>query len=344
PSCGHLTVRGARIRASEPACARSGSAGRPHDLRERPAERADHRDRHRQQRDRVRAEPHAIGPPDVGAERDRRAAASPAAAVFLGVARAEPVGHERNRHKFDAVDGLLLADGELDAAVGDAGRELLGEPFLTRCLRHGSTLRALRRGVDSLLGNDDPEHDVDEPGRAGEERRDDRQAPGEGEIPAEATRDPGAHAGDDAALAGADEGCGCAAHASMMARGPLPRHPENPRPRGALPRARLARAGRLDTTPRRAPMAELTDTDRVAVYIDFDNIVISRYDQLHGDGAWRKNNARDAKPATAEKLAAARVDVSAVLDYASSFGTVAVTRAYADWSVPANAAYRAQLV
>lgn len=91
-------------------------------------------------------------------------------------------------------------------------------------------------------------------------------------------------------------------------------------------------------------MAELTDTDRVAVYIDFDNIVISRYDQLHGDGAWRKDKARDAKPATADKLASARVDVSAVLDYASSFGTVAVTRAYADWSVPANAAYRAQLV
>src|SRR5690606_6769043 len=91
-------------------------------------------------------------------------------------------------------------------------------------------------------------------------------------------------------------------------------------------------------------MAELTDTDRVAVYIDFDNIVISRYDQLHGDGAWRKDKARDAKPATAEKLAAARVDVSAVLDYASSFGTVAITRAYADWSVPANAAYKSQLV
>jgi hypothetical protein len=91
-------------------------------------------------------------------------------------------------------------------------------------------------------------------------------------------------------------------------------------------------------------MAELTDTDRVAVYIDFDNIVISRYDQLHGDGAWRKDKARDARPATAEKLAAARVDVSAVLDYASSFGTVAVTRAYADWSVAANAAYKAQLV
>ncbi len=91
-------------------------------------------------------------------------------------------------------------------------------------------------------------------------------------------------------------------------------------------------------------MPELTDTDRVAVYIDFDNIVISRYDQLHGDGAWRKDNARDARAAVGDKLKTAEVDVSAILDYASSFGTVAVTRAYADWSVPANAAYKAQLV
>lgn len=91
-------------------------------------------------------------------------------------------------------------------------------------------------------------------------------------------------------------------------------------------------------------MPELTDTDRVAVYIDFDNIVISRYDQLHADGAWRKDNARDARPAIVDKLKTAEVDVSAILDYASSFGTVAVTRAYADWSVPANAAYKAQLV
>jgi NYN domain/OST-HTH/LOTUS domain len=33
-----------------------------------------------------------------------------------------------------------------------------------------------------------------------------------------------------------------------------------------------------------------------------------------------------------------------VLDYASSYGGVALARAYADWSVPANAAYRRQLV
>lgn len=91
-------------------------------------------------------------------------------------------------------------------------------------------------------------------------------------------------------------------------------------------------------------MPELDDTDRVAVYIDFDNIVISRYDQLHGDMAWRRDNARDARDEVSAKLAAASVDVSAVLEYASSFGTVAISRAYADWSVPANAAYRRDLV
>ncbi|QNO38391.1 NYN domain-containing protein [Protaetiibacter sp. SSC-01] len=91
-------------------------------------------------------------------------------------------------------------------------------------------------------------------------------------------------------------------------------------------------------------MPDLTDTDRVAVYIDFDNIVISRFDQLHGDGSWRKTNAWKAGPAVVEKLDEARVDVSAILDYASSFGTVAVTRAYADWSVAANARYKEQLV
>ncbi|BDZ46843.1 NYN domain-containing protein [Naasia aerilata] len=89
---------------------------------------------------------------------------------------------------------------------------------------------------------------------------------------------------------------------------------------------------------------------RVAVYIDFDNIVISRYDQLNGNMAWRNDNARNVIPAktgteaTARKLAEAEIDVGAILDYASSFGTVALSRAYADWSVPVNASYRKQLV
>lgn len=92
----------------------------------------------------------------------------------------------------------------------------------------------------------------------------------------------------------------------------------------------------------------MSDRSRVAVYLDFDNMVISRYDNLHGDGSWRRDNARDHAPGgadvAAQRLEAAMVDVGAIIDYASSFGTVALTRAYADWSVPANAAYRMQLV
>ncbi|HET9420801.1 MAG TPA: NYN domain-containing protein, partial [Nocardioides sp.] len=89
---------------------------------------------------------------------------------------------------------------------------------------------------------------------------------------------------------------------------------------------------------------------RVAVYIDFDNVVISRYDQVHQEtrDAWRADHARDHSPGgddpVAVKLAEATVDIGAVLDYASSYGAVALARAYADWSVPANAAYRRQLV
>ena len=96
-------------------------------------------------------------------------------------------------------------------------------------------------------------------------------------------------------------------------------------------------------------MPDSTDA-RVAVYIDFDNVVISRYDNVFGDSAWRKDNARNhaGDPEASDpidlKLADAAVDIGAIIDYASSFGTVAFTRAYADWSVPANAAYKKQLV
>ncbi|MBN9607464.1 MAG: NYN domain-containing protein [Actinomycetales bacterium] len=90
---------------------------------------------------------------------------------------------------------------------------------------------------------------------------------------------------------------------------------------------------------------------RVAVYLDFDNIVISRYEQLHGKGQWHKDNARAALPTAAggtgdvaKRLTAATLDLGAILEFASSFGTIAVSRAYADWSYPANASYRRQLV
>jgi uncharacterized protein (TIGR00288 family) len=86
---------------------------------------------------------------------------------------------------------------------------------------------------------------------------------------------------------------------------------------------------------------------RVALYFDFDNIVISRYDQLHGDGAYRKDTARKTVTPTTEtgkKLTTATVDVDAVLDFAATFGTIAIARAYADWSTPVNASYRGQLI
>ncbi len=90
-------------------------------------------------------------------------------------------------------------------------------------------------------------------------------------------------------------------------------------------------------------MAEPTET-RVAVYIDFDNVVISQYDHEHGRGSFIKEKARTATGDTAGKLEVATVDIGAILDYASSFGALAITRAYADWAAPANTRYQKQLI
>jgi len=79
----------------------------------------------------------------------------------------------------------------------------------------------------------------------------------------------------------------------------------------------------------------------VAVYLDFDNIVISRYDQVHGKNSfWRDRDSGFDEA----RLKAAEVDVHAILDYGSSFGRLALTRAYADWSMPVNTRYKKQLV
>jgi hypothetical protein len=97
-------------------------------------------------------------------------------------------------------------------------------------------------------------------------------------------------------------------------------------------------------------MTEPNDA-RVGLYIDFDNIVISRYQQLHGRNAFQRDgirdfdkSSRDADPEVAAKLAAATVDFNAIIDFAASFGTLVVNRAYADWSVPVNASYQRQLM
>ncbi|OBI21035.1 hypothetical protein A5714_07530 [Mycobacterium sp. E2462] len=82
---------------------------------------------------------------------------------------------------------------------------------------------------------------------------------------------------------------------------------------------------------------------RVAVYLDFDNIVISRYDQVNGRNSFQRDKAKGLEQFP-ERLGRATVDVAAILDFASSFGTLVLTRAYADWSAEVNAGYRHQLV
>lgn len=94
-------------------------------------------------------------------------------------------------------------------------------------------------------------------------------------------------------------------------------------------------------------MADTQDA-RVAVYLDFDNIVISWYDRVHGRNAYGKDRQRITEnpndPEVAERLGRAMIQVGAIIDYAASFGTLVLTRAYADWSSPVNAVYRSQLV
>ncbi len=82
-------------------------------------------------------------------------------------------------------------------------------------------------------------------------------------------------------------------------------------------------------------------TTRVAVYLDFDNIVISRYDQVHGRNSFQKDKTKGLET---DRLQSATVDLGAIIDFASSFGTLVLTRAYADWSADVNAAYHGQLV
>ncbi|GLJ99418.1 uncharacterized LabA/DUF88 family protein [Microbacterium terrae] len=94
-------------------------------------------------------------------------------------------------------------------------------------------------------------------------------------------------------------------------------------------------------------MPELQNA-RVAVYLDFDNIVMSWYDRVHGRNSYSRDRQRIAEnptdPEIAERLKAATIDVGAIIDFAASFGTLVLTRAYADWSSPVNAIYRSQLV
>lgn len=85
---------------------------------------------------------------------------------------------------------------------------------------------------------------------------------------------------------------------------------------------------------------------RVALYLDFENLVASHYDAVHGRSAWREDRVVYAKaddPTVGPKLKAARLDVDAIVDYAASLGVVAVNRAYANWANAAFALYAEDL-
>ena len=94
-------------------------------------------------------------------------------------------------------------------------------------------------------------------------------------------------------------------------------------------------------------MPEPSDT-RVAVYIDFDNIVVSRHNQLHGARKFSIDGARNFEPESAGVVGIrqrdATVDSGAVLDYVSAFGSIVISRAYPAWSARANASYQKQLI
>lgn len=85
---------------------------------------------------------------------------------------------------------------------------------------------------------------------------------------------------------------------------------------------------------------------QVAVYIDFDNIVISRYDELHGRDSFKLDGANASQPKVLvrERLVQARVDVGAILNYAATFGSVVASRAYADWSRPVSRSYSTDML
>ncbi len=66
------------------------------------------------------------------------------------------------------------------------------------------------------------------------------------------------------------------------------------------------------------------ENNTVAIYWDFENIHASIYDSKNGKGSYSKVKNRSTAQ---EKL----VDVQSLVDFASSFGTIVINRAYCNW-------------
>ncbi|WP_071289067.1 NYN domain-containing protein [Mycolicibacterium llatzerense] len=88
---------------------------------------------------------------------------------------------------------------------------------------------------------------------------------------------------------------------------------------------------------------------QVAVYWDFENLVISEYDRVHDHRPPRKPGERRPSmwsldrnlPASERdlKLAAASVNIDALLAFGAALGDVVVNRAYCDWTRPVMEVY-----
>jgi hypothetical protein len=78
---------------------------------------------------------------------------------------------------------------------------------------------------------------------------------------------------------------------------------------------------------------------KVAVYWDFENLLISQYKYVHGRRAWDV----DDLSTQLRKARESPIDMTVVLRYAATLGTVAVNRAYCDWTRPIFRSYGAEL-
>lgn len=75
------------------------------------------------------------------------------------------------------------------------------------------------------------------------------------------------------------------------------------------------------------------DDRPLAVYWDFENVVLSQFDFVHGPHSWRQaNTGGHPDDDLDEMLATAHVDVAAIVDFVATLGPLSVHRAYGDWS------------
>ena len=104
-----------------------------------------------------------------------------------------------------------------------------------------------------------------------------------------------------------------------------------------------AYAGRGPSRSREGDISLLVDGvpagARVAVYWDFENLLISQYKFIHGRQAWDT----DGFSTQLRKAKDAPIDLDVVLRYAASLGSVTVNRAYCDWTRPMFRSYGMQL-